>query len=132
MDDLEIIGFQGDLGKIPQVECHDGIGPAMVGRRNHMAIIGIGAMLDQADQTVMAGNKAVAGSGIHQVPDTLQRLPVQIRPVHQKIAHPFFMDLLRPSGTKQIKLRHLHHQITERCRIKHAGIQDDGEASSPQ
>jgi hypothetical protein len=97
-----------------------------------MPVVFVGAILDHWNQRLVAGDKAVAAVDVHQITDTLQLWEGQIRTVEQEVPDPLFMNLIGPTGAKQIGQGNLHQKITQRGGIKDASVEDNAEAACSQ
>jgi len=113
-------------GKMPQVIGDDDIRPAVNGGCQHVAVAGVG-QVQRGDERLEAGHQAIARLGIHQLAGAFKPFAGQVWPVVQQMAHPFFINQMRPFGPVEIGQGQLHQQIPQRRGIEHTGIIQRGE-----
>ena len=97
-------------GKIIEIVGDDHVGMNSNSRRQHVPIVDIGKM-QSLDQFLKARDQAIGHSPVHQPARALKLRDGQIGPIHKKIANPFVMNEVRPSGTKQIRLRQSEQEV---------------------
>jgi len=125
----EVVGMQSfdailgeSVGReIGQIESHDDIGPGPDRGREDVAIIRI-RQLQSRDEVFVAGDKAVADMGIHQVAGPLQLFALQVWTIFEDAPHPLVVDCVSPLGAKKVRKREMHQQVAKRCRVEHASV----------
>lgn len=118
--------FEPVCWEIPQIESHDHLTPAMDGGREHMPVIGI-REIELVNERFVASDQRIRHGSSHELPGAGKCGRVQVGTVFEKIAYPFLVDRVRPSGTKKPGAGELQKKITQRRWVEHAGIVADRE-----
>jgi hypothetical protein len=113
--------------EVPDVVRHDCASLAADRSRHDVPIVGIW-QVDMLGEAFIPRHEAVGYRRVHQLPRVLELFPREVLATLKHGADPLFMDLISPSRTVQIRERKPQQEVTERCWVQHAGIEEGDES----
>lgn len=88
----EAVGRQPVGRKVPQIPRHDNIRLSPDSRRQHMAITGI-RKFERRDQGFVTRHDRFGKVPVHHCAGPFQHARIDVRPINEKVPHPFRMDV---------------------------------------
>lgn len=95
--------------------------------REHVSIMRVG-QLQLIDEPLVSGNQTIGHGQVHQLLRTTELIGLQVRAPFENRSHPLGVNLLSPTGAKEIRQSNTRQQIPQGCRMEYTSIVDGNEA----
>lgn len=125
VDGLDVVVLQRLRGEIGEIVCHDMLGAASKGGREHMPVVRV-RKFERCDKRLVAGDERVGKMDLHRPllrADAVFELGLQ----GQQVAGPLVEDLARPSRPEEAGMREAQENVPLPEQKQDVRIEDDDE-----